>query len=75
LNTIRYSARITCQKPEIKDTKDHARLIRWTSLTQLHKKAYEHKQPIKLIIKFITINLSTILAPVLEHSLIRSKQY
>jgi hypothetical protein len=41
----------------------------------LHKRAYEHKYPIKLSIKFIIINLSTILAPVLEHSLIRSKKY
>jgi hypothetical protein len=71
----RYSARLTRQKPEIKDTKDHARLMRWASLTQLHKRAYEYNDQFKLSIKFIIIYLSTRLALVLEHSLIRSKQY
>ena len=70
----RYSARLTRQKSEIKDTKDHARLFRWASLTQLHKRAYEYSNQFKLIIKLI-IYLPTKLAPVLEHSLIRSKQY
>jgi hypothetical protein len=42
-DTRRYSARLTRHKPEIKDTKDHARLIRWASLTHLHKRAYEYK--------------------------------
>jgi hypothetical protein len=62
-------------KSEIKDTKDHARLMRWASLTQLHKGAYESSDQFELSIKFITIYLSTRLAPVLEKSLIRSKQY
>jgi hypothetical protein len=44
-------------------------------LTQLHKRAYEYSDQFKLSIKFIIIYLSTRLASVLEHSLIRSKQY
>ena len=70
-----YSARLTRQKPKIKDTKGYARLMRWASLTHLHKRAYEYSNQFKLIIKLIIIYLSTKLAPVLEHSLIRSKQY
>jgi hypothetical protein len=75
LSTRRYSARLTRQKPEINDIKDHARLLRWASLTQLHKKLMNRSNQFKLSIKFIINNLSTKLAHVLEHSLIRSKQY
>jgi hypothetical protein len=44
--------------------------MRWASLTQLHKKAYEYSDQFKLSIKFIIIYLSTRLAPVLEHYLL-----
>jgi hypothetical protein len=67
----RYLARLTRQKPEIKDTKDHARLIRWTH--NCIKELMGISDQFKRSIKFVIIYLSTILAPVLEHSLIRSK--
>ena len=49
--------------------------LRWASWMQLHKGAYEYSNQFKLRTKVIIIYLSTRFAPVLEHSLIMSKQY
>jgi hypothetical protein len=54
----------------------NARLIRWASLRHnCIKELMSISDQFKLSIKFVIIYLSTKLAPVLEHSLIRSKQY